>query len=86
MSAPSGPFMFGVTRVRPNPVDVPTIERIAHEHECSYIEGFFPGTGFQAWFETRNYGFPFDDARAKAVLSAIAYAGIEYGTEPEVRS
>ncbi len=70
-------YMFGVSRTKPTRAVAKKMERIAKRHGAYLVEASLPGTGYQRWFCTRNYGAPFDQCTSDAVYADMRAAGIE---------
>ncbi len=64
-------FMFGFSRSKPTRAQAKKMQRAAENHDAWLIQGTFPGVGYQRWFAARNYGSPFDQATAKAVMAEV---------------
>jgi hypothetical protein len=70
-------YMFGVSRTRPTAEAKRTMERVAKQHGVSFVDGVFPGDGYQHWFTTPNLGSPFNEATAKAVYDDLEKEGLQ---------
>lgn len=69
--------MFGVGH-KFIPFSVATrVLEIAEEHGAKFEQADLPGQGYTHWFTKPNEGEPFDSGTARAVLEAVAYAGID---------
>ena len=83
-------YMFGVSKQKPTRKQAATMRRVAKRHDATLIETTLPGTGYQRWYTTRNYGAPFDAATARAVYADLVAAGVyeanEAGEHRVVRS
>ena len=69
-------FMFGVSTKKPTRRDAKKMRQIAKGHDAYMVEATIPGTGYQRWFCTRNWGEPSNSATAKAVYADMAAAGL----------
>lgn len=74
-------FMFGVSRNKPLRKHAKVMRRVAKRHDAYLVEANIPGTGYQRWFCTRNYGHPHDQATADAVYRDLALAGVPIDSE-----
>jgi hypothetical protein len=66
------PYMFGVHRTKLSERAREVYKRAAEKHGCTFIDGTFPGMGYQRWFEAPNRGAPFDRDIERAVFATIA--------------
>ncbi len=69
--------MFGVSRVRLTRKDAKRVATIAERHGSYLVEANIPGTGYQRWFCTRNYGDASNNAVARSVIDDLAAAGLK---------
>ena len=70
-------YMFGVSRRKISRNEVRIMESVAKRHGVTLVEATVPGTGYQRWFEVRNYGEPFNTETARAVIEEITQRGVE---------
>jgi hypothetical protein len=52
------------------------VERIAQRHDAALVNYTEPTGEKRHWFATRNYGTPFNEATAKAVVGDLKKAGL----------
>lgn len=72
MPPSSSEFTFGVSREKPTRAIARKLEAIAKRHRAYLVEATIPGTGYQRWFATRNWGDASNSATARAVADDIA--------------
>ena len=67
-----GEYMFGL-----GPGFLPKkADKIAQKHDAWLINYDDPAEGKRHWFATHNYGSPFDEATAKAVMDELRKTNI----------
>lgn len=69
-------FIVGSGRGKVSSFIYKKVCKICKDYNVTFIAEKLPGDGYKHWFSTRNYGFPFDQATAKAVTNALNEAGI----------
>jgi hypothetical protein len=69
--------IFGITRRKMSQRDISRANRIAKRHGAWLVCATLPGTGWQAWFCSRNYGEPSNTRTRDAVMADIREAGLK---------
>lgn len=67
----TGPFFFGCGSGRVSDAEYARVLAIAEKHDAYFVRVRLPDNGPRYWFETRNYGDPFNGATARAVLDEV---------------
>lgn len=70
-------FMGGTGRGRVSKAVERKVDSIVKPMGVTFITATMPGDGARHWFATRNYGFPFNDAKAREVFDALAKANVK---------
>jgi len=73
-------FMFGVGKGKLTAAEKNIAERVAKKCGVTFCGNpKLPGQGYTYWFETRNYGEPFNRNTAAEVAAALISAGWRRG-------
>lgn len=71
-------YQFLISRQKISSDDLDKINSISIDEKVNfiYVDGCIPGNDITAWFETKNLGFPFDQATHNSVAEKLSKAGL----------
>lgn len=67
---------FGLGNGKVSQHTIKKVQKVAETHGATFVTYRDPSSGPRYWFSSRNYGSPFDQATADAVIMELTNIGL----------